>query len=82
MPQELLNDLTCCQMTEDLRFSEIRGKFQEMSEMLGNVEEVLSRYPKRKILTIVLQNCKKSSVKRFIQKPMSLDFVDLWIYVQ
>ena len=43
MPQELLNDLTCCQMTEGLRFSEIRGKFQEMSEMLGNVEEVLSR---------------------------------------
>ena len=48
-----------------------------MPETFGNDGKVISRPPKRHILTVLLQNCKTSAVKRFIEKPMLLDFVDL-----
>ena len=48
-----------------------------MSETFGNDGKVISRPPKRQILTVLLQNCKKSAVKRFIEEPMLPDFVDL-----
>ena len=50
-----------------------------MPETLGNDGKVISRPPKRQVLTVLLQNCKKSVVKRFIEEPMLPDFVDLSI---
>ena len=52
-------------------------KFKEMPETFGNDGKVISRPPKRRILTVLLQNCKTSAVKRFIEEPMLPDFVDL-----
>ena len=48
-----------------------------MPETFGNDGKVISRPPKRQILTVLLQNCKKSAVKRLIEEPMLPDFVDL-----
>ena len=48
-----------------------------MSEMLGIDGKATSRLPKRQILTVVLQNCKKSAVKYSLEKPMFLNFVNL-----
>ena len=48
-----------------------------MPETFGNDGKVISRPPKRQILTVLLQNCKTSAVKRFIEEPMLPDFVDL-----
>ena len=45
--------------------------------MLGIDGKVLGQPPKRKILTVVLQNWEKSAAKHFIEKPISLKFVDL-----
>ena len=39
--------------------------------MLGYDEEVLNRPPKKQISTFVLQNCEKSTVKHFIEKPVT-----------
>ena len=52
-------------------------KFKEMLETLGNDGKVISRPPKRQILTVLLQNCKTPAVKRFIEEHMLPDFVDL-----
>ena len=49
----------------------------ETHEVLGIDEKVLSRPPKRNILRSVLQSCKKSAVKHFIEKPMLFNFMDL-----
>ena len=48
-----------------------------MPETLGNDGKVINRPPERQILTVLLQNCKKSTVKRFIEESMLPDFVDL-----
>ena len=69
MNRELLNDLR-------LRFENVK-KFIEMLETLGNDGKVISRSPKRQILTVLLQNYKTSAVNRFIEEPMLPDFVDL-----
>ena len=45
--------------------------FKNTPEMFGIDGKVLNRQPKR------LQNCEKSAVKHFIEKPMLLSFVDL-----
>ena len=55
----------------------LRNLRNEMPETLGNDGKVISRPPKRQILTVLLQNCKTSAVKRFIEEPMLPDFVDL-----
>ena len=44
--------------------------------MLGIDGKVLRRVPKTKIFAVVRQNCKKSAVKHFTEKPI-LNFVDL-----
>ena len=44
--------------------------------MCGFDGEVLSRPPKRQILTVVLQKCEISAVKHFIEKPVLLNFMD------
>ena len=46
--------------------------------MLGINEKVFSCPPKTQILTFVLQNCKKSAVKHFMEKSLLLNFVDLF----
>ena len=48
-----------------------------MPETLGNDGKVINRPPKRQKLTVLLQKCKTSAVKRFTEEPMLLDFVDL-----
>ena len=53
------------------------GNLKEISEMLGIDGKVLNRQPKKKILTVMLQNCKKSAVKHSIEKLMSLNFLGL-----
>ena len=45
--------------------------------MFGTDGKVLNPPCKRQILTVVLPNCEKSSVKRFIEKPTLLNFMDL-----
>ena len=45
--------------------------------MLETDGKVLSRPTKRQILTVVLQNCQKSTVKHSLEKPMLLNFVYL-----
>ena len=45
--------------------------------MLGVDGKVLRRSSKKQILTVVLQNYKKSAVKHFTEKPMLLGFVNL-----
>ena len=46
--------------------------------MLGNDgRQAISRPPKRQILTVKLQNCKKSAVKHSIEKPVILNFLNL-----
>ena len=44
--------------------------------MLGNDWKVHSRPPKKQILTVVLQTCKQSAVKHFIEKSILLNFYD------
>ena len=39
--------------------------------MLGTDGKVLNQPHKRQILTVVLQNCQKSTIKHFIQKPVT-----------
>ena len=45
--------------------------------MLAFDGEVYDQPPKKQISTVVLQNCDKSAVKHFIEKPMLLNFLDL-----
>ena len=45
--------------------------------MLGIDGSVLSRPPKKQILTVMLQNCENSSVKYSIEKYMLFYFMDL-----
>ena len=45
--------------------------------MVGTDDKVLSQVPQKHILTVVLQNCQKSTVKHSIEKPMLLNFLDL-----
>ena len=64
------------ELPNDLGFENIK-KFKQMSETFGNDGKVINRPPKRQILAVLLQNCKKSAVKRFIEEPMLPDFVNL-----
>ena len=48
-----------------------------MTEILAVGRKALRRPPKKQILRIVLQNCQILAVKHFIEKSMSLNFVDL-----
>ena len=52
-------------MSNDLRHRKL-GNFTEIPEMLGTDRKVLIRPPENQILTIVLQNCKKSSAKCYL----------------
>ena len=45
--------------------------------MFGTDGKVLNWSLKKQILTVVLQNCKKSAVKHSINKPIFFNFVDL-----
>ena len=60
--------------TQDLR---TLGNFKEIPETLGIDRKVFSRPHKRQISTVVSQNCEKSAVNHFIEKPMLVNFVDL-----
>ena len=51
--------------TQDFRKLE---NFKKIPEMLGMAWKVLSRPPKKQIFTLVLENCKRSAVKYFIEK--------------
>ena len=44
--------------------------------MLGIDGKVHTKLPKRQILTVVLQNCKKLALKHSIEEPAFLCFVD------
>ena len=52
------------------------GHFKEISEILGIDGTATGRPPKREILTVVSQNCKKSAAKYSIEKPIPPNFVD------
>ena len=45
--------------------------------MLGIDGKVLMRPPKRQIFLAVLQNCKKTAVKHYLEKRFLRNFVDL-----
>ena len=62
MPHKLPNNFTLKKL----------GHFKEISEILGIDGTATGRPPKREILTVVPQNCKKSAAKYSIEKPIPL----------
>ena len=55
---------------KQLKISDFRNlrNFEDIPEMFGIDGQVLSRPPKRQILTVVLQNFKKSAIKHSVEK--------------
>ena len=51
------------------------GNFKEIHEIIGIGRKVVNLPLKRKILTALLQNCKKSAIEHSIEKPTSLFYV-------
>ena len=50
--------------------------------MLGTDGKVVSRPTKRQSLTVLLQNCEKSVVKHFIEKPVLISWICLQYFAQ
>ena len=71
LPHELPNNL---RLDRDLRKL---GNFKAIHGMIGIDRKVVNLPPKMKILTALLQNCKKSAIEHSIEKPTLLCFVYL-----
>ena len=64
-------------MPDNLRYLTKLGKSKEFIEMLEMDGQMLSRPRKRKTLTAMRHNCKKSTVKHSVERPMLFYFVGL-----
>ena len=64
-------------VAERLKAYDLRklGDIKQIPEILGTDGKVLSWSLKNQILTVVLQNCKKSAMKHSIDKPILFNFV-------
>ena len=64
-------------VAEGLKAYDLRklGDIKQIPEILGTDGKVLSWSLKNQILTVVLQNCKKSAMKHSIDKPILFNFV-------
>ena len=53
------------------------GNFKKIPEKFGFDGEYPAVHPKAKLWRFSVKNCKKSAVKHSIEKPISLNFVNL-----